>query len=153
MAQYRFPQYAGFYIANMPYIYLILVGLSLAFPEIGHEAGPNYDPDVYLEDNALIFSNALWPKGGIEIPEIMHKIAKCESGDRHFDANGKVLVGKYNRYDLGRYQINRLYWEEKSKELGYDIFTEAGNEAMALYLYRKYGTSPWKRSEWCWSKG
>lgn len=143
-----------FMLPNMPYIYLILMSLALALPEIGHEAGPSYEPDTYLAENAVIVSGALSPLGlgNLSVPEIMRKIAECESGNLHFSQNGKVLLGKYNRYDIGRYQINSLFWEEKAEELGYDIYAETGNEAMALYLYRKYGTSPWKRSQRCWNK-
>ena len=132
---------------------MIFIALTLALPELGHEAGPEYDPGVYLEENALIMANAFLSQKGLLIaPEIMQKIAKCESGDRHFNERGEVLRGRANRFDIGRYQINRLYWEEEAKKLDHDIFSEYGNEAFALHLYQKYGTGPWKRSQRCWSK-
>jgi len=81
---------------------------------------------------------------------MMGKIAFCESDGRHFDENGEVVRGKANPYDIGKYQINVLYWGEKAKELGYDIFTEEGNEAMALQMYREQGTKPWLSSKPCW---
>lgn len=87
-----------------------------------------------------------------KIPEILVKIAVCESRDKHFDSKGDVLKGGGNKYDIGKYQINILYWGDLADELGYDIYTEKGNEAMALEIYNRYGTSPWKWSMSCWSK-
>ena len=110
---------------------LALVAAIFLFPHIAHEQGPTS------------------PKPAV--PEIMAKIATCESRDRHFDDDGKIVKGS-NKYDIGRYQINILYWEELAKELGHDIYTEDGNEAMALELYRRYGTAPWKSSQKCWNK-
>ncbi len=85
------------------------------------------------------------------IPRVLEDIAWCESRNRHFDKNGKVLRGEYNYYDIGKYQINTLYWGRKAKELGHDLFTEEGNEAMALAIFEGYGTAPWKWSRSCWS--
>ena len=133
-------------------IYFILMSLALSFPEVGYEAGPAYVPDVYLERNATISANALAPSAGLEVPGIMRKIAVCESNDRHFDEGGKVVIGKYDIHDIGRYQINLRYWEDKAKKLGYDLYSEDGNEAFAMYLYGKYGTEPWSRSRWCRSR-
>src|SRR3989344_4587361 len=146
------------FILPMTYMYLILVGLAMVFPEIGHEAGPTFEPDVYIEENALISGGALASQGNEApinkkaVPAIMKKIAECESHNQHFDESGKVLRGNYDPRDIGRYQINRAYWEDKAVELGYDIYDEAGNEAFALYLYHAYGTDPWKQSRWCWSQ-
>ena len=116
--------------------------LALAYPQVGHEAniGGGYNPG----------GDFIVSSGGFDVPEALAKIAQCESRDRHFEADGKVLRGEHNPADIGRYQINIKYWEKKAKELGYDIYTEAGNEAMALHLYREYGTAPWKRSQPCW---
>lgn len=147
----------------MPYIYILLVGLAMIFPEIGHEAGPTLVSGVLVSENAVIYGSALTARIGVEKkaaekaaevkgPEIMKKIAKCESNDRHFESDGEVLIGKYDPRDIGRYQINKSYWEDEAKQLGYDIYSEAGNEAFARYLYRKYGTEPWKQSQSCWSR-
>ena len=134
----------------MPLIYLIFLALAFSYPQVGHEAGLATDNTGYLGANALISRDALISPKGNAVPEILAKIAACESGDRHFDAGGKVVRGKYNRYDLGRYQINLKYWHEKAEELGYNLSAEAGNEAFALWLYREYGTAPWKQSRECW---
>ncbi|MEK7085282.1 MAG: hypothetical protein AAB904_02000 [Patescibacteria group bacterium] len=85
------------------------------------------------------------------IPDVLEKIAACESRGRHFDKNGNVLRG-VNKHDIGKYQINVNYWGDLARELGHDIFTEEGNEKMALAIYHKYGTKPWKWSKHCWSK-
>ena len=85
------------------------------------------------------------------VPRVLENIAWCESRNRHFDKNGKVLRGTENFYDIGKYQINTQYWGIKAKKLGHDLFTEEGNEAMALYLFEEYGSKPWYHSSACWS--
>lgn len=85
------------------------------------------------------------------MPKVLENIAWCESRNRHFDKNGKVLRGEENYYDIGKYQINIQYWGLKAKELDIDLFTEEGNEAMALAIYERHGTAPWKWSKSCWA--
>jgi hypothetical protein len=145
--EYRFPQYAGFYIENMPYIYAVLISLAMSCPEIGYEAGPDVaqEPPVPAEAKAAA-------QAAKELPEVLRKIAICESNDRHFKENGEVLTGKYDPRDIGRFQINKALWEDEAKKLGYDIYTEEGNEAFAVYLFEKQGTRPWFKSKYCWSK-
>lgn len=87
-----------------------------------------------------------------ELPPLFTHIAYCESRDRQFDEDGDVLRGDINPHDIGRYQINTVHWAEQAKKLGFDLHTEQGNEAMALYLYKKFGTKPWRSSQKCWSK-
>ena len=120
----------------MNYIILTAITALLSFPQIAYEQTPTENIPV-LEKKV--------------IPEILGKIAICESRDKHFDANGKVLVG-INKYDIGKYQINVLYWQELAEKLGHDIYTEKGNEAMAMELYDRYGTAPWRGSKKCWNK-
>ena len=86
------------------------------------------------------------------VPQILQKIAYCESGDNHFNKDGRVIRGKINNLDIGRYQINLLYWNDKAKELGLDIFDEDDNETMATWIYDNHGTKPWKWSKKCWDK-
>ena len=88
-----------------------------------------------------------------ELPLIFARIAYCESSDRQFDGEGDVVRGSVNPYDVGRYQINMLQWADEAARRGYDLYTEDGNEAMALYLYKKFGTKPWRSSQKCWDKG
>ncbi len=63
-----------------------------------------------------------------------------------------MIRGNVNLYDVGRYQINTLQWADTAKKLGFDLNTEEGNEAMALYLYKTSGTKPWRSSQKCWDK-
>lgn len=87
-----------------------------------------------------------------EVPDILKRIAECESGGRQFKDDGSVVRGIANPQDIGKYQIN-LYWNgAKAKELGYDLFTEEGNTLMALYLYHSRGTKDWSWSAGCWNK-
>ena len=87
-----------------------------------------------------------------EIPAVLQRIAICESQGKDFDDNGRILKGGYNKYDIGKYQINVLYWGDLAKELGIDIYTPEGNEAMALEIYNRHGSAPWKWSKKCWDK-
>ena len=79
----------------------------------------------------------------------MLAIAKCESGNRQFNADGSVLRGKVNPQDIGEFQINEKYHLQASIKLGYDIYTQSGNEAYAMYLYRTQGVKPWIHSAPC----
>jgi hypothetical protein len=87
-----------------------------------------------------------------ELPPLFARIAHCESRDRQFNEEGTILRGTVNPYDVGRYQINAIHWEEEAEKRGIDIYTEDGNEAMALYIYKKFGTKPWRSSQKCWDK-
>lgn len=87
-----------------------------------------------------------------ELPAIFDRIAYCESRDRQFYETGRVIRGIVNPADIGRYQINTYHWGEEAEKLEYDLHTEEGNEAMALYIYRKMGTKPWRSSQKCWDK-
>ena len=87
----------------------------------------------------------------IEIPLILQRIAIAESGGKQFNSDGTVIMGIINPHDIGKYQINELYWGEKAKELGYDIYTLEGNTSMALWIYQNYGTAPWNWSKSKWS--
>lgn len=83
-------------------------------------------------------------------PEILNRIAFCESNGKQFDENGQVVRGKENPNDIGKYQINLLFHLETSQKMGLDIFTEEGNEKYALYLYKKNGAKDWLASKECW---
>lgn len=79
----------------------------------------------------------------------MVEIAKCETGNRQFHSNGKVIRDYLTGTHIGVYQI----WTghiKTAKKLGYDIYTRSGNIAMAMYMYKKQGTAPWLASAGCW---
>lgn len=84
------------------------------------------------------------------VPPILHKIAACESQNTHYDRRGRVLRGKENKHDVGKYQINTVVWGQVAAQQGYDLYDEQGNEQMALYLLHHYGTMPWRHSAACW---
>jgi hypothetical protein len=102
------------------------------------------------------------------IPDVLERIADCESGarntdgsairgsGRHTDEHGEVILGKLNRpelgVDIGKYQINEHFHGARAVELGLDLRSEADNEAYALVLYEESGTRPWKASESCWNR-
>jgi hypothetical protein len=87
-----------------------------------------------------------------DIP-LLAKIAGCESHNRQLDANGDVIRGEVNHYDVGVMQINELYHADEAKALGYDIYTLDGNAAFGRYLYEHQGGSqPWSSSKPCWGK-
>lgn len=91
----------------------------------------------------------------IEVAEkptpVLERIAKCESGGKHFE-NGQVLVrGNTNKsVDVGKFQINMSLWGKKATELGYNLMDEKGNEAFAKWLYANRGTEDWIWSKDCW---
>jgi hypothetical protein len=84
---------------------------------------------------------------------VLDRIAQCESGNKHFDKNGQVMLrGNTNKtVDVGVFQINSV-WFAKATELGLDLTKEADNREFAKYLYTTRGTEDWKFSAKCWSK-
>lgn len=86
-----------------------------------------------------------------DIP-LLDKICKAESGDRQFAADGSVLRGKVDPSDIGYCQINEPTWNDQARKLGYDIYTQDGNIAMAQWLFLRYGSQPWNASKPVWSK-
>ena len=86
------------------------------------------------------------------VPPIMQRIAKCESGGKHFDSKGKVIRGKVDKNDIGKYQISLTHHAEQAKKMGIDLFNEKGNEEYAMHLYHTTGTELWYKSKRCWNK-
>ena len=87
-----------------------------------------------------------------DVPPILLKISKCESGGKQFKENGRVIRGKVTPSDIGKFQINEVIWNDKARELGFDIFTEEGNTQFAVWLLNNYGSAPWYLSSNCWNK-
>lgn len=86
-----------------------------------------------------------------DIP-IMIEVARCESHFTQFTKSGKVLRGRAVPEDVGVMQVNETYHLERSKKLGYDIYTLDGNLEYARHLYDELGARPWLASAPCWSK-
>ncbi len=81
---------------------------------------------------------------------LLAEISRCESTFRQFDRDGKPLIGKVNKDDIGVMQINTHYHGESAQRLGFDLTTIDGNLGYARYLYGKYGSDPWSSSSKCW---
>jgi hypothetical protein len=88
---------------------------------------------------------------GVHAP-IMIEIARCESGFRHFNEDGRIIQGEVDHLDTGIFQISKKYWLDDSIKLGYNIATLAGNIKMAKHIYDRYGTEPWNASRSCWMR-
>lgn len=86
-----------------------------------------------------------------KVPPILEKVAFCESGGRQYDRQGRVIRGRVDKRDIGKWQINTYWNGAEAERLGYDVFTLDGNTKMALHLYNMYGLQPWKASKSCWS--
>jgi hypothetical protein len=83
---------------------------------------------------------------------LMAEISRCESHFRQYEKDGSVLRGRVNNMDVGLFQINEYYHLERSKKLGYDIYSVEGNMAYARRLFNEEGPTPWSSSSPCWSK-
>ena len=124
--------------------FITLTGLTAGILYATFMAGAYFKPVIsYAVQEKIIEVERTAP--------VMERIAKCESGNKHYE-NGQVLVrgNKNKSVDVGRYQINVSVWGKKAGDLGYDIFTEKGNTDFAYWLYKNYGTEPWYASEKCW---
>ena len=79
------------------------------------------------------------------------RIAQCESGGHQFDSHGKVIINKKGKTNaVGRFQFKLGWHLEAARQLGFNLFTEQGNTAYALYLYKREGHTPWLASRNCW---
>ena len=102
------------------------------------------------------------------IPEVLERIADCESGERnadgtaiagsarHYRDDGEVVIGRLNKpelgVDVGKFQINEHFHKERAQKMGLDIYNEHDNETYALVLYKENGTRDWRSSQSCWKK-
>lgn len=87
------------------------------------------------------------------LPPILQKICQAESPNGHYRKNGtiSIYVNNNKTIDIGKCQINSI-WEAKAVELGYNIYTEQGNEDMARWIFTNYGSEPWYSSKSRWNK-
>lgn len=81
--------------------------------------------------------------------EVLHAISFCESGHRQFNADGTVLRNGSGSSAVGRWQIMESWWGESASALGYDMYTEDGNKAMARYILDTMGIRAWEASRTC----
>lgn len=78
-----------------------------------------------------------------EQPDLMVKVARCESGlipDAH---NARTV-------DSGIYQLNDYYHGDTLEALGLDPFDVRDNLTYARMLYIESGLAPWSASRKCW---
>lgn len=80
----------------------------------------------------------------------MVAVARCESGFRQYEKDGRVLKSHYGTDDWGVFQINKKYHLADARKMGMDVDTLEGNIAYAKYLYKKNGLRDWKWSRKCW---
>ncbi len=84
------------------------------------------------------------------IPAILEKIAACESKNNPRAKNKASSAS-------GKFQIIYGTWYEEGLKLwGEDFYNKnvwnsKDNTDLAVYLYKKYNTSPWNSSKSCWS--
>ena len=77
-------------------------------------------------------------------------IARCESRLQQFREDGTLVRGNKNPSDVGVFQINEKYHLERSKTLGFDIYTTIGNIEYAMWLMKQGGSRYWRWSQGCW---
>lgn len=85
-------------------------------------------------------------------PTLALDIARCESRLQQFHEDGILVRGKKNAHDVGVFQINEEYHLERSKALGFDIYTTAGNIEYAMWLMKHDGDRHWHWSQGCWGE-
>lgn len=85
-----------------------------------------------------------------KIPDALVRIAYCESMNRQTLPDGSVVRGP-DGHDIGRFQIRETVHEQDALSHGWDIFSDSGNTAYALYLYKLHGKRDWSSSEACWT--
>ena len=84
---------------------------------------------------------------------VMVRIAKCESGFKHFDPdepNGLNNNPSPSSSAAGIFQILLKTHGPKARGMGLDLRTVNGQLGYARYLYRHNGTRDWKATRKCW---
>jgi hypothetical protein len=114
--------------------YIILVLLALLFVVLGTK-----------------YAKAPQAEGAVikEIPEIMLRIAECES-------NNTAHAKNPNSSASGRFQFINSSWEYYGKMhwggdwINKNVFDWDDNTELALYVYERNGTRDWLASSHCW---
>jgi len=79
--------------------------------------------------------------------KLVRAIISCESNFKADAINYKAKVGK----DIGYFQINSYYHQQKALAMNLDIFNPDDNLEYGFYLLKKEGTKPWRWSKKCQS--
>lgn len=88
-----------------------------------------------------------------DIP-VMVRIAKCESGFRHYDPrhpSGLLTNPSPRSSATGVLQILLKTHGPNARRLGFDLKTVKGQLGYAKHLYKQNGTRDWNASRSCWS--
>lgn len=97
-----------------------------------------------------VFAESEVRKTKTELPPILQRICKAESGNRQFNIKGDVLRNSKTPSDIGFCQIHETIWNDQARKMGLDIYTEEGNKQMAVWIFENYGTEPWNASKANW---
>jgi hypothetical protein len=82
---------------------------------------------------------------------IMWSVVACETGFRHSNADGSVIVNSGSSA-TGLTQIMKSIHGADATKLGYNIDSVAGNISYAKMLRTRNGYLDWTPSEHCWNK-
>lgn len=81
-----------------------------------------------------------------DLSPILKKIAFCESNQRQFYEDGRIIKSEQNSngtYDWGYFQINRVHLE-RAREMGYYIKqSKEDNIKFGKILYEEFGSEIW----------
>lgn len=130
----------NYYVA-VPIAFLLL---AMAASLFSFKIEPN---TVYAETKVAVLV-----KDVRDFPPVLKAICHAESGGQQFLANGHVIRGHVDPSDIGICQIHETLWNDRARDMGMDIYTQEGNQAMALWLFDHYGTEPWNSSKSAWIK-
>ena len=146
----KYSKFQIFRIKAMRYVKRTLLVMSIfSLTGWGVYVGSNYIPRTVYADKEVVKEVIK----EINAP-VLDRIAKCESGNSHFDKNGQVLMRTNDNksVDIGVMQINVSIWGKTATKMGYNLSIEKDNRNFAKYLYENYGTEPWVWSKACWNK-
>ncbi len=130
---------------------IIFIGIAAAIVIVAGAAMERLEAKIYPNGAPGVIADVSASSTSEGRPAVMARIAACESHDKQFNPDGSVVRGKVDKNDIGRYQISITVHGAEAMQMGYNLFTEEGNEAYAMYLYHKAGTEPWFKTKSCWS--
>jgi hypothetical protein len=119
----------GIYSAGTTVSYVAAAETSTNFPVLDKIA----KAESY---NSQTCTKAIVAKGGCHAYEIGSTLI-------HVNANGT--------YDIGRFAINSTHLADAIAH-GFDVYTDAGNQAYAEYLFETQGSVPWADSQSIWDR-
>lgn len=93
---------------------------------------------------------ALMPVGHQQIPQVLISIAQCESGLQQFTSNGNLVTNPTS----GAFGIFQDLPSHKKQAyvMGLDLTDPVEHIQYNIWLFNRYGTSPWLASKGCWGK-